>query len=440
MRTDNLYRDHGLGSALCELDVPEHDEAFFVELEKRLRPDGERVRPRRRILSPPRRVGRTLALAGGTCVAVLLFVTLALPQLRSGSDVARAAEVRTAVLKTLAGAQTISGDLVYTALDVRTGRTTTTRQTFAEDARGDLRLTDVGGPGDLAYDAARGVERSITTSASMGTGTFYAERVGLAPGAPDEGPSDFVLGREVGAVVRALAAAHSTSVADVSYAGRAAWKLDAQVKPNIVFADADRLQITVDRETGFPVHVLTTLGGAFRSELTLRHLVVDRPLAADEFAVQFPAGAEVLHTNAGFVHVDRAGAAKVVGYQPLLPSAVPAGFRLETIAVARETAPTGPGGSNPPSRDVVSAAYRRGLDEFVVTTRRRVAGAWRDPFAMEGVDLWFERVPLPGASSAELVLDSRTVPHLWALTDGLVVTVSGDLDRAQLLAVARSLH
>src|SRR5919206_3587316 len=272
MTTRDHYRDEGLGSALRELDVPEHDDAFFIELEQRLRTAPE---PGRRLGFPraPRTRG-ALVLAGAACLALVLFLALGLPNLRSGADVARAAEVRTAVLKTLAGAQTVRGDLVYTALDVRTGKTKTMRQTFAEDASGDLRLTDAGGQGDLAYDAASGVERSITTSASMGTGTFYAERVGLAPGAPDEGPSDFVLGREVGAVVRALAAAHSTSVADVSYAGRPAWKLDAQVKPNIVFADADRLQITVDRETGFPVQVLTTLGGAFRSELTLQHLVV----------------------------------------------------------------------------------------------------------------------------------------------------------------------
>jgi hypothetical protein len=343
-------------------------------------------------------------------------------------------------MHTLAGAQTIKGDLVYTALDVRTGKTTTTRQTFAEDARGDLRLTNADGSTDLAYDAARGVERSITTSASMGTGRFYAERVGLAPGPPDQGPADFILGRETGAVVRALAAAHSARVADVSYQGRAAWKLDTPITPNAVFADVDRLQITVDRETGFPVHVLATLHGAFRSELTLDHLAVDEALPADEFAVQFPVGAEILRTNAGFVHADRAQAAKIVGYQPLLPSAVPDGFRLDTIAVARETESTGPGGSNPPSRNVVSAVYRRGLDTFIVTTRQRVAGAWRDPFAVEGIDLASEQVSLPGAGVASLVLDSRTVPHVWALTDQLVVTVSGDLDRAQLLSVARSLR
>ena len=224
------------------------------------------------------------------------------------------------------------------------------------------------------------------------------------------------------------------------YGGRPAWSVDTPVTPNAVFADVDRLQITVDRQTGFPVHVLATLHGAFRSELTIGQLVVDQSLPADEFAVRFPVGAEILRTDAGFVHTDRAHAAKVVGYQPFLPSAIPAGFSLDRIAVARETESTGPGGSNPPSRDVVSAVYRRGLDAFVVTTRRRVEGTWRDPFATEGVDLAAEQVSLPAAADARLVLDSRTVPHVWASTDRLVLTVSGDLDRAQLLGVARSLR
>src|SRR5919206_2868005 len=318
MTTRDHYRDEGLGSALRELDVPEHDDAFFIELEQRLRTAPE---PGRRLGFPraPRARG-ALVLAGAACLALVLFLALGLPNLRSGADVARAAEVRAAVLRTLAGAQTVRGDLVYSALDVRTGKTTTTRQTFAEDARGDLRVTNADGSTDLAYEAARGVERSITTSASMGTGRFYAERVGLAPGPPDQGPADFVLGRETGAVVRALAAAHSARVAEVSYGGRPAWSLDAPVTPNTVFADVDRLQITVDRETGFPVHVLATLHGAFRSELTIGQLVVDQPLPADEFAVRFPVGAEVLRTDAGFVHADRAQAARTAGYQPLLPT------------------------------------------------------------------------------------------------------------------------
>jgi acetyl esterase/lipase len=42
--------------------------------------------------------------------------------------------------------------------------------------------------------------------------------------------------------------------------------------------------------------------------------------------------------------------------------------------------------------------------------------------------------------TAELEVDPRTTPHLWALTPELVVTVSGDLTRDELLAVAQSLR
>jgi hypothetical protein len=39
-----------------------------------------------------------------------------------------------------------------------------------------------------------------------------------------------------------------------------------------------------------------------------------------------------------------------------------------------------------------------------------------------------------------VVIDPRTIPHLWAMTDRLVVTVSGDLSRAELIAVAEALR
>jgi hypothetical protein len=42
-------------------------------------------------------------------------------------------------------------------------------------------------------------------------------------------------------------------------------------------------------------------------------------------------------------------------------------------------------------------------------------------------------------AKAEILIDPRSVPHLWAMTDSLVLTVSGDLTRDELLAVAESL-
>jgi hypothetical protein len=101
---------------------------------------------------------------------------------------------------------------------------------------------------------------------------------------------------------------------------------------------------------------------------------------------------------------------------------------------------------NPPSRDVVSIAYRRGLDELVVTTRRigRDRSLWSDPVTVGDVSRAPERVtlthgPLAGVT-VEVVLDPNSVPHLWGMTPTLVVTVAGDVDREQLVRIAESLR
>jgi hypothetical protein len=70
--------------------------------------------------------------------------------------------------------------------------------------------------------------------------------------------------------------------------------------------------------------------------------------------------------------------------------------------------------------------------------------SWSDPFAIEGVRDDRARLRLSfGAlegARAELVVGPRSIPRLWALTDELVVTVSGDLTRAELLQAAESLR
>jgi hypothetical protein len=89
------------------------------------------------------------------------------------------------------------------------------------------------------------------------------------------------------------------------------------------------------------------------------------------------------------------------------------------------------------------------LDQVIVTTRLAAASpaqtrkpGWTDPFAVEGIREDRERVSLSSGAlegaSAELVVGPRLIPHLWALTDELVVTVSGDLTRAELLLFAES--
>jgi hypothetical protein len=298
------------------------------------------------------------------------------------------------------------------------------------------------------YDASAGVARSAQHSASMGgDALFHAERDGVAPGPPDLGPPTWPLPDEFAAYVRAALAAGDPAVHETTYLDRPAWRLDVDTVPNAIAPElsGDRFQVTVDRRTGMPVRVVETKKGSLLRELRIERLVVDAALPADTFRLAFPAGAEVMRSDDGFRRVGLADVGAAVGYAPLVPAWVPDGYRLAEVAVARDAAPTGKEGGNPPSRMVVSLLYRRGLDRVLVTTRLRGDGAWSDPLAGgEGFVDHPERVALgDGAlagADAQLLLAPRAIPHVWALTDRLVVTIGGDLSRGELLRVAGSLR
>jgi hypothetical protein len=438
MTTVSHFRDEGLGAALRSLELPEHREGFFADLEARL----GTAEPRRLLRVRPSRI---MVAAAASAILVLVVVAVVVTVVGSeGSSTARAANVRASVVAAIGHAKAARGRLTYTALDVRSGTRTTTRQAFVLDAAGDQRLTDLDANAVSAFDARTGVERAITTSASMGEGRFYAVRAGLAPGPPDASAASSLLQTQLGAVVRALAAGHDPRVHEVDYRGRPAWQLTVDLRPNTIYPDVDHLSVTVDRATGFPLHVLATLAGSFRSKLRLDRLELEPSLSRTTFGVRFAPGQEVLRTDAGFANVTLRQAEAIVGYRPLVPQSTPAGFRLSAVAAARRAAPTGPGEANPTSRGVASLSYRRGLEQFVVTTRLRGDGDWRDPFATAGVPVKGERVLLEGGAlsgtAAEIVVDPRALPHLWAVTNRLVVTVAGDLSRSELIAVAEALR
>jgi hypothetical protein len=431
------FRDEGLGEALRALDVPEHRPGFFADLEAQLTTVERRPTLRWR----PRRVMVAAAVAAAFVVGIVAGTGLIGLE---GSDVARAAQVEARLVAAVAGAENASGVVTYTARDANSGARTTTHQAFVLDASGDQRLTGLDARTVSAFDARTGIERAITTSASMGTDRFYAERSGLAPGPPDATAASSLLQTQLGAVLRALAAGHDSRVREVEYQGRRAWQLDVDLTPNTIYPDVDHLSVTVDRATGFPLHALATLARRFRSELRLDRLELNRPLKPASFSFRFPPGREVLRTDAGFDQVTPNRAGAIAGYRPLVPARVPRGFALAIVAAARNAAATGPGEANPASRRVVSLSYRRGLEQFVVTTRLRGNGRWRDPFAPAGVSLRSGQVRLSrgalAGTPAAVVVDVRATPHLWAVTDRLVVTVSGDLTRRQLIAVAEALR
>ncbi len=79
-----------------------------------------------------------------------------------------------------------------------------------------------------------------------------------------------------------------------------------------------------------------------------------------------------------------------------------------------------------------------------MTTRRAGDADWQDPVAVpEGFLVGPQRAcfrtgALAGACG-ELIVDPRAIPHVWAIADGRVVTVAGDLTQGELERVAGSL-
>ena len=453
-KTSMAYRDEELGAALRELGAPEHRPGFDAELRRRL---AEAAHAGRCRTAGTASVG--LRAVAVVAVAAIVLVAIGIPRTErtpriGGPEVATAAEVKARVRAALASLQNLSGRLVFDGPKKGDRQ----RWRFTLTAEGDFRLLGPTAQEWIAYDASTGVARSAQRSASLGGGPlFYAERRGVAPGPPDQGPPTWILPREFGAFVRALLAAKDPRVREITYEGRPAWRVEVDAVPSAIVPEfsGDRIEITVDRSTGIPVRVVERKEGAFLRDIRIEDLAVKADLPSGTFRIEFPTGAEVMRSDEGFRRVKLGDVVGIVGYAPLVPRTVPEGYKLAEIAVAKQSGPTGTEAANPPSRTVVALSYRRGLDQFLVTTRLAQVPSeiepelppdrvWGDPLATgegfvdKGEKLTISRGGLQG-EEAELVLVPRGIPHLWALTDQLVVTVGGNLSRAELIHVTESL-
>ena len=475
----NRFRDEELGRALRALDVPEHGRGFAQAVEKALEADegafrheaAERdhrsERPRPRPAGPSaahRERHRWLWWMAPVplAAAILLVVWIAggfspktgplQPQM------ATAAEVEARMVAALAGVRSLRGEMVVVspedvgpdheigaegAVPPEAGM----RWSFALTAAGDFRLSGLTRAEEVAYLAAAGTEQ-VLSGGTVGEQVVAAEGRGLAVGPPDPGPSNWVLSRRLGSVVRALLAESNQSVVETVYEGRPAWLLETPVQANrLSTTSGDHLAVTVDQATGFPVRIRETRQGIFMGEMRLEGLEFNTELTAADFRLAFPEGVEVGGYDAGFRRVTLDAVAGEVGYQPLVPRTLPEGFEPAEIAVAGSSQGTGKEGMNPESRGVVSMAFRRGLDLVIITSR--LVGddpsLWSDPLAGgEGFIDDPETVELTtgalAGARAELQIDPRAVPHMWILGEELVVTISGDLSKEELLVVAGSLQ
>ncbi len=445
-------RDDRLGAALQQLETPEHRPSFHAELERLLAAEAAERPPVRK----PRSTRRwALRVAFAAVVGAGAFVALDI--VRSGDtpgpvevEEATAADVKVAVNAAIARAESLSGTYVSKERTPESERVDTTRGTFLILADGSYHTKD--GVQEDAYDSRR--RTSTLHDYGPGYDPFAHRARRLAAGPPDSlGYSDSEFQRDLGSVVRALMAVNDNlPVEEIEVRGRPAWRLSAPVRQDRLAGEGgspDHLVVVIDQETGIPLRARWTVDGRLHEELRMTGVDVNGEVSRRDLRVPLPPGVRLTQSDQGFRRVPLEGVEPVVGYAPLVPSWLPEGFELTDVTVAEQGGPTGAEGMNPAAPGVVSMAFRRGFDSIFISTRVAVeptGGAiWSDPLATgEGfVDnpesIRLERGALSGVE-ANLLIVPLTIPHIWALTDELVVTVAGDLDREDLIRVAESLE
>jgi len=468
-------RDERLGHELRALPVPDHGPDFFTALAQRL--DQEEAGRALEIRHRPgwRRPTTFLGLAAAAVVVAVVAAGTLFTGGGSGpvrprppeTRLISATEVRTRVSNALASLKSLSGEVTVECAVASGscsppdgGGRTTLRWTFVVTAAGDERVTGVGRRDDTSYSAARHEQRTLADDAR---GRPAQVITNLPAGPPDFAGRPSVLRRDLASVVRAfLATTSEVPVTEVVEQGRDAWRLVTPVTPNKLAGpgrSGDQLEVVVDRQSGFPLRITESLAGQVLNEVRLSNLVVDGPVDPASFLLDLPAGATPLRQDVGFRSTTLDQVAAVVGYRPLLPApaSLPAGYAPAEVTVATRAGTTGSEGLNPPSRNVVSVAYRRGFDRIVVSTRATGTArqcsvtapgsdptdCWADPVASgEGFVDQPERFTVAGGAlagaQAALVVSPRGVPHVWTIDPRLVVTVSGDATADELRRLAEA--
>jgi hypothetical protein len=299
-----------------------------------------------------------------------------------------------------------------------------------------------------SYDAAKGVRVECMSSSEC---VRYSGVVADDPGSRPQAAYVSLLNR-----LRVAAADPSSALTEVSFQGRDAWRLDVKTTADQAFAvglptptTPVSLSVIVDKQTAFPLYGSTTVDGVLSSETTIRDLVVDPQFGPGDFDAARGKTVRNVDENPFYSRVTLEQTQVRVGYQPLVPKSLPAGFALAEVSVGRNNRyAESPGGmaENRFLQNEVVMTFRRGLESFTVTTRSAGKNLpWTDPeemFLEVASAPNVTDVPLTAGSfagsNAHLVERLDSV-HIWGVGTSLVFTITGDISSDDMLDVVQSL-
>ena len=263
-----------------------------------------------------------------------------------------------------------------------------------------------------------------------------------------------------------------------------------------------RLSVSVDQRSGLPVRIQSWVDGELTAELQLQNVKVDGLVADGVFAPGPPRAARVttgddgrlalsvdlgtsstsmalpfdpvtvspgdvrvsiadepaIEEDLGFRRTSIDEVPTATGRAALVPTWMPEGFSLQSVAVRNGRGSLRDSnvlaGRAPADAGVVMLRYGSGFEAITVTTRRfdlrRASGQsvpGPDPFIGSGWPGWTDsrtEARLTGGAFAggqcRVVVAPLTIPHLWAVKDGMLLTVAGDASAGQLRAIADSIE
>jgi hypothetical protein len=299
-----------------------------------------------------------------------------------------------------------------------------------------------------AYDAVHGIYRDYFRGwdPEVGPHGRYDKRYEVTTGYP-LGQPDFG-GWDTSATGRAILAGGRATLETTTFEGRPVWEITIHTgaATGLQLPKDEIAVITIDQGTCLPIGTRLIQDGVTVLDDRWRNVVVDEPLPDETFTLDPPEGARIIRRDLGFRRLTLAQIAAATQYAPLVPAWIPGGFDLEWTALA-DRFKTEEGTTS--GRDVVHLQYVRGFDALTVTTR--IADDPGDAATLDPIDEWswadLMRRDVELADGAFAGVTARVVvgpwissPHLYAVKDGILLTIAGSATADELVKIAESLE